>query len=103
MVGAKVKVGGGDGTHAPLGLAREGGRLVVARRRRDDLVSVLVRCSRRRRRQLRLLLRLLLDLGDLLALRRRSADLHSEDDITHFRLRQRSHVHTKKQTKGNIS
>ena len=42
VVGAQVQVGGGDGSDAPLSLGREGLRLVVTQRRRDDLVAVLV-------------------------------------------------------------
>ena len=42
VVSAQVQVGGGDGSDAPLSLGREGLRLVVTQRRRDDLVSVLV-------------------------------------------------------------
>ena len=92
VVRSQVKVRGGDGSHAPLGLAGEGVGLVVARRRGDDLVAVLVDRSRRRRRQLRLLLRLLLDFCDLLPLRARSRDLHAEDDVSDFGLGQAGHV-----------
>ena len=42
VVSAQVQVGGGNGSDAPLGLRREGLRLVVTQRRRDDLVSMFV-------------------------------------------------------------
>mmetsp|Transcript_3635 Transcript_3635/g.6371 ORF Transcript_3635/g.6371 Transcript_3635/m.6371 type:complete len:234 (-) Transcript_3635:407-1108(-) len=47
----------------------------------------------RHRRQLRRLLRLLFDLGDLLALLRGRRDLHPQDDVPHLGLCQRLHVH----------
>jgi hypothetical protein len=93
VVRAQVQVRGADGADAPLGLRREVLRLVVARRRRHHLVAVLVHRARRRRRQLRLLARLLLDLGDLLPLRARRRHLHPENDVADLRLRQRRHVH----------
>ena len=77
VVGADVQVGGRNGSDAPLRLGTERLALVVGRRARDDLVSVLVDRPRRRCRQLCLLFRLLLDFGDLLPLRRWSADLHT--------------------------
>ena len=43
-------------------------------------------------RQLRLLLGLLFNLGDLLALGRRRRDLHAQDDVTDLGLGQRGHV-----------
>ena len=93
VVGSQVQIGGGNGSDSPLGLGGERLRLVVGRGGRDDLVAVLVDGSRRRGRQLRLPLALLLDFGNLLALGRRRADLHAEDDVVNLRLRQRGHVH----------
>ena len=76
-----MKVRRRDRTHAPLCLGRERGRLVVTRCRRDDLVAVFVDSARRRRGELRVFLRLFLNLSDLLALGRRGRDLHAEDDV----------------------
>ena len=92
VVGAQVEVGGRNGPDAPLRLGAERLRLVVGRRARDDFVAVFVDRPRRRRSQLRLLFRLLLDLGDLLTLGGRRADLHAEDNVSNFRLGQRGHV-----------
>ena len=63
-----MEIGGGDGPDPPLRLRRECLRLVVARGGRDDLIAVFVDGDGRGGRQLRLLLRLLLDLGNLLPL-----------------------------------
>ena len=52
MVGPKVEVGGGDGSHPPLGLAGKGVALVVGGGAGDDLVTVLVHRPCRGRRQL---------------------------------------------------
>ena len=93
VVRTQVQVGGGDGSHAPLRLGRKRLRLVVAGGRHDDLVAVDVGGARRGGRQLRLLFRLLLDLGDLLALLRRRGDLHTQDDVAYLGLRQRRYVH----------
>lgn len=79
----------------PLCLGGEGLGLVVGRGGGDDLVSVLVDGSGLRGRELRLLLGLLLNLGNLLALLRRRRDLHTQNDVTDLRLSQGGHVHTK--------
>ena len=94
MVGAQVEVGGRDRSHSPVRLGRERGPLVVARRRDDDLVAVLVDGARGGGRELALLLGLLLNLGNLLALLGGSADLHAQDDVSDLRLSERGHVHT---------
>ncbi len=52
VIGAQVEIGGRDRSHAPLGLRRECGRLVVARGRGDDLVAVTVHRACRRGRYL---------------------------------------------------
>ena len=88
MVGAEVEVGGRDGTDAPLRLGREGLPLVVAGGGDHDLVSVLVDGAGGGGGELALLLGLLLDLGDLLALLGGGADLHPEDDVTDLGLGQ---------------
>ena len=80
-------------TYPPFRLGGKLLRLVVGGGGGDDLVAVLVDRPRRRRRQLTLLLRLLLDLGDLLPLSARRADLHAQNDVPDLGLRQTRHVH----------
>ena len=92
VVGAQVEIGGRYGAHTPLGLRREGGRLVVARGGRDDLVAVLVDRASGGGRELRLLLGLLLDLGDLLTLSGGRAYLHAEYDVAYLGLGERGDV-----------
>ena len=94
MVSPQVEVGGGDCPDTPLGLGGERLTLVVAGCRGDDFVAVLVDGACRGGGQLRLLLRLLLDLGNLLPLSRRCRDLHAQDDVSDLRLGQGGHVHT---------
>lgn len=59
----------------------------------DDLVAVLVDRARLCGSELGLLLGLLLDLGDLLALLGGSGDLHAQDDVSDLRLGEGGHVH----------
>lgn len=87
---------------SPFCLGGEGLGLVVGRGGGDDLVSVLVDSSGLCGRELRLLLGLLLNLGNLLALLRRRRDLHAQNDVTDLRLSQGGHVHTKTRL-GNAS
>ena len=54
---------------------------------------MLIDGPRRRGGDLALFLRLLLNVGNLLALLARRADLHSQDDVTDFRLREGGHIH----------
>lgn len=54
---------------------------------------MLVNGTRRGGGDLTLLFGLLLDFGDLLTLRGGGGDLHAEDDVAHFALRQRGDVH----------
>ena len=104
MVCPKVQVGGRDGPHTPLRLRRERLRLVVGGGGHDDLVAVDVGGSRGGSRQLRLFLGLLLNLGDLLTLLGGCRDLHSQDDVANFRLRQRSYVNAgRKNVKQNAA
>ena len=42
VIGTEMQVGGGNGSHPPLGLGRKRRSLVVGRRRCDDLVTVFV-------------------------------------------------------------
>lgn len=81
-----MKIGRRYSADPPLCLRRKRLRLVVARRRRDDVIAVFVDRACRGRSQLRLFLCLLFDLSDLLALSRRSRDFHAKDDVTNFRL-----------------
>jgi len=93
VVGTEVEVGGRDGTDSPLRLRCEGLRLVIACRRCDDLVSVLVHSTSRCSGQLWLLLCLFLDLGNLLPLGRRCRYFHAEDDVADFWLCQWCNVY----------
>lgn len=79
---------------SPLSLRREGLGLVVRGGGGDDLVTVLVHGSGLCSSELRLLFSLFLNLSNLLALLRRSGDLHTQDDVTDLRLGQRGHIHT---------
>ena len=88
MVGSKVKVRGGDGSHSPLGLGGEGRSLVVGRRRDDDFIAVFVDGFGGCGSDLTLFLGLFLDLCNLLSLLRGGTDLHAEDDVSDLRLSQ---------------
>ena len=93
VVGAKVEIGRGDGTHSPLRLTTEMLLLVVGGGGGDDLLAVLIHCLRGGGGELGLVLRRLLDLRDLLALLRGRGDLHAQDDVADLRLGQRGHIH----------
>mmetsp|Transcript_8475 Transcript_8475/g.28819 ORF Transcript_8475/g.28819 Transcript_8475/m.28819 type:complete len:688 (+) Transcript_8475:1085-3148(+) len=88
---AEVQVGGGDGAHAPVRLARVGLLLVLAARGHDELLAVLVDGLCGDRIDLRGLA-VLLDLGNLLALLRGRRDLHAQDDVPNLRLGEARHV-----------
>ncbi len=94
VVGAEVEVGGGDGPHTPLCLGGESLTFIVAGCCDDDLVSMFVDSASGGGCQLRLLLCLLLNLCNLLALLRGSTDLHAQDDVPDLRLSQGGHIHT---------
>lgn len=76
----------------PVGLGREDLLLIRRRGRREERISHLVRRLRRDGRDLRGCLRRRLDLAHLLSLDGRGRDLHSEDDITDLRARERRRV-----------
>ena len=94
MIRPEMQIRRRDRSDSPLCLRRERRGLVVTRSRGDDFVAVFVDGARRRRGQLRVFLGLFLDLGDLLALRRRGGDLHAENDVSDFGLGQGGHVDT---------
>lgn len=73
---------------SPFRLRGEGLCLVVGGGGGDDLVSVFVDGAGLCGCELRLLLRLFLDLGDLLSLLRRGGDLHAQDDVADLGLGQ---------------
>lgn len=79
---------------SPFGLGGEGLRLVVGGGGGDDLVAVLVDGASLGGSELGLLLGLLLDLGNLLALLGGSRDLHAQDDVSDLRLGEGGHIHT---------
>ena len=54
---------------------------------------MLVHGASGRCRELRLLLSLLFDFGDLLSLSGRRRDLHAENNVSYFGLRERGHIH----------
>ena len=108
---SKGNVGGGDGSDPPVSLAREDLLLVLSRRDYLDLVSGDVRRSSLNGSDLIRSLGRLLNLSlaeqrmsvstvgvvertayHLLSLNRRSRNLHSENDISNLRTRQRSSV-----------
>eukprot|EP00037_Helgoeca_nana_P026560 m.300350 g.300350 ORF g.300350 m.300350 type:complete len:384 (-) comp27250_c2_seq5:6164-7315(-) len=71
VLGPEVEISSRDGSHPPLGLGRENGTLVVRCGVGNHLVTVHVGGGCGSGGQLRLLLGLLLDFGDLLTLLRR--------------------------------
>ena len=94
VVGSQVEVGGRDGSNSPLRCRRERLPLIVAGCRDDYLIAVFVGGAGGGCRQLGLLLRLFLNLGNLLPLLGGGRDLHSQDDVPDLRLCQRRHIHT---------
>lgn len=95
MVRSEVKICGRYRPDPPLSLGTKRLRLVVARRTRNDLISMFVDGSCRGGSQLRLLFGLLFYLSNLLSLGRGRADFHAKNDISNFGLCQRCHVDTK--------
>lgn len=95
MVGPEVKVSGRYSPHTPLCLGRKCCPLVIRGCRDDYLISVFVDSTSGGGCDLTLLLRLFLDLCNLLSLLRGSADLHSQDNVSNLRLCQGCHVHTR--------
>mmetsp|Transcript_63487 Transcript_63487/g.174936 ORF Transcript_63487/g.174936 Transcript_63487/m.174936 type:complete len:276 (-) Transcript_63487:4603-5430(-) len=93
MVGTQVEVGSRDGAHAPVGLRAESLLFVLRGCRHNHLLAVHVGGGGGHCGKLALLARLLLDLGNLLTLQRGRSNLHAEDDVAHFGLCERSHVH----------
>ena len=84
----------------PFGLGGEGLRLVVGGGGGDDLVAVLVDGAGLGGGELGLLLGLLLDLSDLLALLGGSGYLHTQDDVSDLRLGEGGHVHAGEEQDG---
>ena len=96
VVGSCAEVRRRDRSRPPLGLRREGLLLEVRRRRHDDVLAVDVLRLGRDGGQLlllRLLLLLLVYLRRLLALHRRRADLHAQDDVSDLARREAGRVH----------
>mmetsp|Transcript_39065 Transcript_39065/g.93686 ORF Transcript_39065/g.93686 Transcript_39065/m.93686 type:complete len:373 (-) Transcript_39065:1226-2344(-) len=90
---AQVQVRGRQRALPPVGARGEAGRLVRRLRRDQHLVAVLVhRLGGDLGHVGRLLARLALQLGDLLALLAGRRDLHPQDDVADLRLRQAGHV-----------
>mmetsp|Transcript_100146 Transcript_100146/g.251031 ORF Transcript_100146/g.251031 Transcript_100146/m.251031 type:complete len:442 (+) Transcript_100146:99-1424(+) len=84
---------GADRTHTPLGARGEGLLLVGGAGGDDHLLTVDVRRLRCDRGDLRHLLALLLQVGDLLPLDGRGSNLHAQDDVADLALCQRGNVH----------
>lgn len=81
MLQAEGKMGGGDGTNTPVGLAAEGGVSVIRRRHYLQSISMDVGGLRLHCSDLALSLRRLLQLGHLLTLDGGRSDLLAKDDV----------------------
>jgi len=92
MIRSEVEVGSRNSSDSPFGFGAECLRLIIRRGARDDFITMLVNGSRCCRCQLRLFLGLLLDFDNLLSLCRWGAYLHNENNVSNFRLCQRSHI-----------
>lgn len=89
MIGPEVQVRGRDRAHAPVCVRLKGLLLVRVRGRDVHLLAEHVDSLRDDGRAVRSLVRHLLDFLDLFLLNRRRRQVHTQNDVLDFHLRQR--------------
>ena len=94
MISSQMQVGSRDSPDTPFSLRSECCSLVITGCCCDYLITMFVYSSGCGSSQLGLFFRLFFNLGNLLPLLRWGRYFHTKDDVTDFRLSQRSNIHT---------